>query len=287
MSSITVSSPWWKTALPDWAPELGANEFYALVGALRSHPFGHRLDEAGKIRETDLLIKYCVWAEAVGLEKDIAGKVVRLFKLVKSHDQFQERLPERFRPRGRTLGLLQELGDSPELFDLVRSSLVPKRVSVLSEDQKAGLNRLQIFEVERVRINADFDRQERILMDELRKVRNSKDAFNSELKTIVPEWKRVLDARKARLTMREKEEALQLYEENSSYKERFTPEGFLLSVRQNKITREEHTIYRTFRVGMSEPSIREAVQRAVPATTAQASQEANHHTLDPGILPDV
>jgi hypothetical protein len=280
-----IPRPWWQQAAAEWIELPSGAQYYNFAIELRKKRFHLRLNEAEKLSELQFVVRYCVWVESVGLEKDTAGRVVRLFKLAKSLEDFADKVPEDVKPRVQTLGFLQELGEDDALYERVRLSLVPKREQILTEDQKEGLARLRTIESERSRILSQYSAKEDKLAEELRKIRAERDTFNTQLKVVLPEWKEVLEARKTRLTLKEREESLTLYEQNLEYKARYTEEAFLLTVQQNKAAKKERSVYESFRRFSDETSCRNQVAAALPQSAEEGIGREGPLGLDPSILP--
>jgi len=263
-----VPAPWWVKALPTWIAPLEREHFYTRVRDLRKVPYRGRLDAADHMGDLHVIFRFCVFAEASGLEKNAAAKVVKLFRLVKSEEEFLGKLPEKLRPARFSLEYLLLLTEEEKRYEESRLALIPRRERKLSREQIEGLTLLQTLEATRVQILAEYQREEEELLQKLRERRAERDEFSTQLKHLVPEWAQVQQARRARLTQGERDFAIAKFEQSEELRTRFTVESFLAAAQQNKTLLEESKVY----TGFCRFRVPDNVVRAVRRARAQAGE---------------
>lgn len=242
-----VPSSWWENCLPAWEPRHSAADVRQYVSVARKLPFSQRQNSVEKacVKRT-LLFTFIVMVEACNLDKSLSGRVVRLFKLVRSHAEWVTKVGSISMTLTTVAGLLT-LSENSEQYENVRTALIPRKEQNLSNDEREGYERLSALERERKNVLRTFEVREAELLRQLKEVRRGKDEFNNGLKRLIPEWGEIQTARGTRLTMAERQALSERWEGSEDAKERFTIDGYLLSAQNNKVAREERRVYGRFR----------------------------------------
>jgi hypothetical protein len=264
-----TAQPWWQASLPTFANPPDRRAFYQTVASLRQLGYSER-PEAQILEPFNVLVSFCLLVEALGLDKDKAGRFVRIFKLVHSMNEFGEKVPQEDRPLGTDLNLILDSFEDTVRLERIRQRLLPTKEKMLNPHQKEGYQLLQILEDERTSQLRGFDEQERALLAQLKSVRAARDEFGRQLTTLCPAWGQLKSARQTNLSSVERSALVQRYEGSVELKARFTVESYLATARANKVQASERGVYELFRRFRDESGVRTLVRRARDLAGGQA-----------------
>lgn len=267
-----VSEPWWVASLPAFTEPPSRDGFYQILAAVRSKSY---LDRVKYVSTLDIqaLVKFAVLTEALGLDKSLAGKFIRLFKLVKSVEDFKNKVDTKYKSLVDNVDDMFNTYERRELVDQIRMSLLPKKEQKLTDAQKAGYAALEALDKARVAVNAEYEAEEKALAEQLRAVRARRDDFNTKLLTVFTGWANIKKSRKLTLTHLERQGLMTRYESNVELQNRYTVEGYLAAARANKIALTERSYYDSFRGLGTETEITRRVRAIKYELDSKASAE--------------
>jgi hypothetical protein len=243
------------------------------VSNLRKIKYSER-SSADFLKDKNLLVRFCLVADSLGLDKHSAGKFCRLFKLVNTFDEFKSKVPQEAKAFSDDLQFILENFERPALLETVRMSLLPTKTVTLTPAQKQGYNLLQALETARQDVLGEYDARERQLTAQIKKLRQERDEFGRQLAHVIPQWGQVRRARDTTLSAIEREGLVGRHEASDDLRARYTVEGYLATARANKVQEAERATYDGFRRLDSEASVRARVLKARDAAAGQAAPTA-------------
>jgi hypothetical protein len=272
MSDFTDTiAPWWEKAHPTFLTKLSREDFYGMVSELRTTPFSARIDKIRVMTDHNTVIQFELAVEVSGLDKQAAGKFLRLLKLVKSHEDFKAKAPERFRSVFDQVTTMVDLFSQDVEVEAIRQALIPRRERFLSSAEQAGYLNLQAIEDERKLVLREYEAAERELAEKLRQLRVERDEFGRQMSALIPPWRDIKAARDSSLTNQERTSLVSRWESAPELRERYTIEAYLAAARANKSQLSEKKVYESFLGVGSENDCRERVRSAKSRALAKHS----------------
>jgi len=280
-----TAAPWWEPCVPTFVALPPREEFYNLVSELRKVPYGRR-PTSTVLGERAMLVRFVLVVESMGLDKHNAGKFCRLFKLVRSMDEWNSKVPEADRSLGTDLAAALDSFEDFTRLERIRNALLPTREVVLSPAQVQGYQLLQALERARGEVLADFDAEERDILRSLKALRTRRDEFGRQLMVTIPQWSEVRRSRDTTLSRVEREALVNRFESSIDLRARYTQESYLATARANKVQAAERAVYDGFRRLGNETTVRRRVREALLAAAPAAGDlpggdgEAGHGLVD-------
>lgn len=273
MSDFTDTiNPWWEKSHPTFVPILSRSDFYSLVTELRSTPYGSRVEKIKAMVGQHPVNLFEVSVEVMGLDKQAAGKFLRLLRLVKSFDDYRAKAPDAHKSMFDQVGTMLDAFSIDTLVEGIRSNLIPRRERFLSPAEQAGYNNLLAIEDERKKVLREYEAREAKLTEELRRLRVDRDEFGRQIASLIPPWRDIKSARDKSLTAQERTTLVARWETTADLQQRYTIEAYLSAARANKSQLAEKSVYESFLAVGSSDDCRGRVRRAESRANTQSPE---------------